>query len=78
VTSILGLIDSGELSYITWEPGEVSVRSYGDATVLRYRAAIQGSFGGELLPPMQLWHTDLYERREGRWQIVWSQATEIR
>jgi len=23
------------------------------------------------------WHTDLYERRDGQWQVVWSHATEI-
>ena len=21
-----------------------------------------------------IWHTDLYEKRDGQWQIVWSQA----
>ena len=26
----------------------------------------------------QLWHTDLYEKNNGRWQVVWSQATTIR
>ena len=25
----------------------------------------------------QYWHTDGYERRDGRWQVVWSQATRI-
>jgi hypothetical protein len=23
------------------------------------------------------WHTDLYERRSGRWMLVWSQATPV-
>ena len=23
------------------------------------------------------WHTDVYEIRDGRWQAVWSQATQI-
>jgi hypothetical protein len=73
----LGLISSGRLSYRSWEPADVVVRDYGDAAVLRYRAALEGSFGGESLPPMRLWHTDLYERRDGRWQVVWSQATAI-
>ena len=74
----LGLIGSGQLSYTTWEPAEVKVRAYGDTAILRYRAALEGSFGGELLPPIRLWHTDLYERRKKGWQVVWSQATEIR
>jgi hypothetical protein len=25
-----------------------------------------------------IWHTDHYELRAGRWQIVWSQATAVR
>ena len=23
------------------------------------------------------WHTDYYERRDDRWQVIWSHATEI-
>lgn len=23
------------------------------------------------------WHTDFYEKRDGRWQVVWSQMTQI-
>jgi hypothetical protein len=26
---------------------------------------------------MICWHTDCYRRRDGRWQVVWSQATRI-
>ena len=25
----------------------------------------------------RFWHTDIYELRDGRWQVVWSQATRI-
>ena len=32
---------------------------------------------GNHIPRQRYWHTDLYERREGRWQVVWSQATGI-
>jgi hypothetical protein len=24
------------------------------------------------------WHTDYYELRNGQWQVVWSQSTEIK
>jgi hypothetical protein len=27
---------------------------------------------------MRDWHTDTYEKQSGRWQVVWSQATQIR
>jgi hypothetical protein len=28
-------------------------------------------------PRRRYCRTDLYERRDGRWQVVWPQATEI-
>jgi len=33
---------------------------------------------GSTTPRRSLWHTDLYERRGGRWQVVWSHATLIK
>ncbi|MEO8246941.1 MAG: nuclear transport factor 2 family protein, partial [Chloroflexota bacterium] len=66
----------GSLDYRRFEPdGETVVRILGpDAAVLRYRAAIVVAFagGGDA---GRFWHTDIYERREGGWQAVWSQAT---
>ncbi|MEO8246939.1 MAG: nuclear transport factor 2 family protein [Chloroflexota bacterium] len=74
----LGQIADGSLDYRRFEPdGETVVRILGpDAAVLRYRAAIVVAFagGGDA---GRFWHTDIYERREGGWQAVWSQATRI-
>jgi len=74
-------IRSGRIDYRRWEAGEIVVRTYGDAAVLRYRAEMilaSGDPVADVSPVvMRLWHTDLYELRDGRWQIVWSQATEI-
>ena len=33
---------------------------------------------GERMPVRPHWHTDVYEERDGRWRIVWSQATVVR
>jgi hypothetical protein len=72
----LGMIASGELRYLVWEPGEIAVRLHGpDAAVIRYRSVIEGVVGGRPIPRGRYWHTDAYERRGGRWQVVWSQAT---
>jgi hypothetical protein len=52
--------------------------AWGDEHVglLRYQALIE--FGGPAAPPpLGCWHTDCYELWDGRWQAVWSQATEI-
>jgi hypothetical protein len=74
----LGLISSGEFRYALWEPEPIAVRVHDTAATLRYRATIEPVFQGRNAGPGQYWHTDLYERRDGRWQVVWSQATAIR
>jgi len=75
----LGDIASGALDYLEWEPEEIRVKLYGAAAVIRYKAHLRISVNGN--PSRQgtvtFWHTDLYERRNGQWQIVWSHATQI-
>jgi ketosteroid isomerase-like protein len=65
-------IDSGTaFAYTSFKPiSPIRVRVHGDAAVVRYESEIElsGSRG-------HYWHTDLYEKRDGQWQIVWSQAT---
>jgi hypothetical protein len=65
-------IDSGAaFEYTVWKPiSPIRVRVHGDSAVIRYeseivRHGIRGHF----------WHTDLYEKRDGQWKIVWSQTT---
>jgi hypothetical protein len=73
----LGAIVSGEIDYLVWEPtSDIAVHLYGDAAAIRYRARIEIVVGGDTLFD-RTWHTDVYERRDGRWQVVWSQATRI-
>lgn len=74
----LGGIASGELDYLLWEPEEITVRFYGQAAVLRYRSMLEIVADGLRNPPRPHWHTDVYEKREGQWQVVWSQATVAR
>jgi hypothetical protein len=77
----LDRIRSSRLDYARWEPGEIVVRTYGDAAVLRYPAEMvlaTGDPDADAVPVvLHLWHTDHYERRHGRWQVVWSQATVV-
>lgn len=74
----LGAIAAGHMRYLSWEPGEIAVRLHEDAAVLRYQAQLEINFGGQAVPRSRYWHIDSYERRDGRWQAVWSQATAIR
>ena len=65
-------IDSGDaFAYKEWKPiSPIRVRVHGDSAVIRYESEIEihGTRG-------HFWHTDLYEKRNGQWQIVWSQTT---
>jgi hypothetical protein len=53
------------------------VRMYGAAAVIRYRSRLDIAGDDQESVPRLHWHTDIYERRDDRWQIVWSQATEV-
>lgn len=70
-------IASGDLNYLEWEPGEIRVRLYGKSAVIRYQARLRISVKGSPGRPVTFWHTDIYEKRKGQWQIVWSHATQI-
>ncbi len=73
----LGDIASGQLCYQVFEPtSEIAVRASDQMALLRYRARIIISTGGPAVS-LNCWHTDCYELRDGRWQVVWSQATAI-
>ena len=72
-------IASGELDYVEWEPGEIRVRLYDKSAVIRYQARLRISVNGSASRRglVTFWHTDLYENRNGEWQIVWSHATQV-
>ena len=60
--------------YAGWVAGEMQVRVSAPMAVLRYRALLTFPSGKSV----DCWHTDHYELRGAQWQVVWSQATEIR
>ena len=75
-TQYLESMKQGEFRYLMFEPlGPIKASTGIQAGALRYRSriSVRGSFG--VLPPTEHLHTDYYEKREGRWQIVYSQAT---
>lgn len=74
----LGQIESGDLAYRAWEPGEISVRLYGDAAVIRYQdLRFEVDRGGQAVHRGPMYHTNVYERRGEQWQVVWSQASGL-
>jgi hypothetical protein len=64
------------IEYVACEPGPIDVRFYGEAAVIRYLAHWQVRLVGKA-NDVSAWHTDSYEKRDGRWQVVWSQATPV-
>ena len=74
----LEAIGSGTLNYVVWEPGAIEVRLYGNAAIIRYQSQMQVIGRTTEIPLTRVWHTDAYEHRDDRWQIVWSQATMVR
>ena len=74
----LGRIADGSLKYLVWEPEEIRVRFYRNSAILRYRAHLRVSVNGSAGRDVHFWHTDLYEKRNGQWQIVWAHATLVK
>ena len=74
----LGMITSGALRYLAWEPGEMQVRHGERMAIVRYPVTL--TLGNSSAPgtPMPCWHIDSYELMDGIWQAVWSQATAVR
>jgi hypothetical protein len=76
-TEYLGAIASGYLHYLVWEPEAVEIRLHGQIAAIRYQSQLEAIAGGQQEALKRYWHMALYEKRNGRWQVVWSQATAI-
>jgi hypothetical protein len=73
----LASVQAGDIDYLVFEPvTPITVRLAGDSASLRFEVDFDLVVGGTRLTH-QAWITELYERRHGRWQIVWEQATAI-
>jgi hypothetical protein len=71
-------IEAGVIDFLVLEPtSPIAVRLSGDSAALRYQVSFDLIVGGDTHVTHQGWITALYERRHGRWQIVWEQATAI-
>ena len=75
----LGAVATGDLEYRAWDvESPIKVRMYSELALIRYQADIEIVVQGKGYPRARYWHTDAYEKRAGRWQVVWSQATALR
>ena len=74
----LGSVAAGVIDYLVFEPvSPIAVRRSGDSAALRYKVSFDIVAGGTTRVTHKGWITELWERRDGRWLIVWEQATAI-
>lgn len=74
----LAAVAAGDIDYLVFEPiSDIDVRLYGRAAVLIYQSKIDILVSGLGHFTHEAWHTYLYEKRHGRWQVVWEQATAV-
>jgi hypothetical protein len=67
----------GGVDFVTLKPiGPISVRMQGDSAVARVKLRFKVVAQGQTVQH-EGWTTDLFERRNGRWQLVWSQSTAV-
>ncbi|MGZ4407202.1 MAG: nuclear transport factor 2 family protein, partial [Gaiellaceae bacterium] len=59
------------------EPLDIAARISGDAGCVRYRSRLNIVVDGFEVGLGEYWHTDYYEKRRDRRQVVFSQATAI-
>jgi hypothetical protein len=67
----------GGIDFVTLKPlNPISVRVHGDNAVTRVKLRFKVVAHGQTVQH-QGWTTDLFQRRDGHWKLVWSQSTAI-
>jgi hypothetical protein len=67
----------GGIDFVTLKPIKpISVRVYGDNAVARVKLRFKVVAHGVTVQHNG-WTTDLFERRDGHWKVVWSQSTAV-
>jgi ketosteroid isomerase-like protein len=74
----LGAVESGDLDFEKFDPiGPIEVSVYGAAAVLTYQSDIVATGAGIGTVHHQAWHTVVYEKASGSWQVVRAQTTAV-
>ena len=76
--AVLGGVGSGALDFLSdTVTSQIKVHVHGNMAVVRYQHTIDIAVAGIGHLPHPAWTTALYERRKGKWQIVWEQTGAI-
>ena len=73
----LGVIKSGMLTHDLMESEDAKVRVYGDSAVLSALTKTKAKFAGQEFTTQER-ATDIFVKRDGRWQCVFSQLTTFK
>lgn len=73
----LDVINSGMLSHNLMESDDVQVRSYGDCAIVTALTRTKAKFAEQEFMTQER-ATDVFVRRAGRWQCVFSQLTKFK
>jgi len=73
----LGYIASGDIHYVNWEvDSAIAVCLHRRMAAIRYRSQMERIVFGQRYVG-RFWHTNTYSNKDGQWQAVWSQLTQI-
>jgi hypothetical protein len=73
----LGIVEAGIVDYLVFEPASpIEVDLHGDSATVRFQVSFD-LIAGDARLTHQGWITEIYELRNGSWQIVWEQATAV-
>ena len=73
----VGVIKSGVLTHDLMESDDMQVRVYGDCAVVTGLTRTKAKFGGQEITTRER-ATDIFVKRAGRWQCVFSQLTTFK
>ena len=74
--SLIGNMESGSTVYTSVVPSDVKAQDLGDSVVLTGSCRISVNSGGNAMS-FGVRFTDVYARRNGRWQMVTWQSTRL-
>jgi ketosteroid isomerase-like protein len=75
-TRMVADLKSGDLKLESSKSDDMKVQAYGNAAIVTYGTTDKGSYKGKDLSGRYRW-TDVFVKRNGRWQIVATQGTRI-
>jgi len=75
-TQVLQELGSGERKIESGSIDDLNVRTFGNVAIVTGRSVLAGSYQGTRVSVVQRF-TDVFAKRDGRWQIVASQGTQV-